>query len=359
MFGNFNGLFSQEWLESAKMYCGESLTDEMVQQSIHEASDFFHIDDPMIVAEYDKTGVVLNGSGSFSDDILVFSREQMSDMGITGKETFDLVMTHEAAHRMLQGMETGFNAHQEELCCDFMSGVRAGLNGMDFSGMQESLALEQGSDTHPAGVSRVYSIKEGAEFAEVYKATHGTPPTFQECLEHFKENVGREQVTLRQYGTAESTGSVAFVDSSYKGYDGDTTETLGSVAFVDSSYKGYDGDTSESAGGIGFVDLSPNGQEDDSTETLGSVGFAENDSPECNSSFKEYTKDEINRKIAKAEKEQRFYEGEVRHHTNMAKNALTRANEEYHWREARLNQAQVDKWKSECLKWRWTKPDKN
>lgn len=338
MFGNFNGLFSQEWLDGAKMYCGESLTDEMVQQSIHEASDFFHIDDPMIVAEYDKTGVVLNASGSFSDDILVFSREQMSDMGITGKETFDLVMTHEAAHRMLQGMETGFNAHQEELCCDFMSGVRAGLNGMDFSGMQESLALEQGSDTHPAGVSRVYSIKEGAEFAEVYKATHGTPPTFQECLEHFKENVGREQVTLRQYGTAESTGSVAFVDS---------------------SYKGYDGDTSESAGGIGFVDLSPNGQEDDSTETLGSVGFAENDSPECNSSFKEYTKDEINRKIAKAEKEQRFYESEVRHHTNMAKNALTRANEEYHWREARLNQAQVDKWKRECFKWRWTKPDKN
>jgi hypothetical protein len=230
---------------------------------------------------------------------------------------------------------------------------------MDFSGMQESLALEQGSDTHPAGVSRVYSIKEGAEFAEVYKATHGTPPTFQECLEHFKENVGREQVTLRQYGTAESTGSVAFVDSSYKGYDGDTTETLGSVAFVDSSYKGYDGDTSESAGGIGFVDSSPNGQEDDSTETLGSVGFAENDSPECNSSFKEYTKDEINRKIAKAEKEQRFYESEVRHHTNMAKHALTRANEEYHWREARLNQAQVEKWKSECFKWRWTKPDKN
>ena len=380
MFGNFNGLFSQEWLDSAKMYCGESLTDEMVQQSIHEASDFFHIDDPMIVAEYKTTGVFLNGSEAFSDDILVFSREQMNDMGITGKETFDLVMTHEAAHRMLQGMETGFNAHQEELCCDFMSGVRAGLNGMDFSGMQESLALEQGSDTHPAGVSRVYSIKEGADFAEIYRATHGSAPTFQECLDYFKENVGREQVTLRQYGTAESTGSVAFADSSYKGYDGDTsesaggigfvasssndqdndsTEALGSVAFVDSSYKGYDGDTSESAGGIGFVASSSNGQEDDSTETLGSVGFAENDSPECNSSFKEYTKDEINRKIAKAEKEQRFYESEVRHHTNMAKNALTRANEEYHWREARLNQAQVDKWKSECLKWRWTKPDKN
>ena len=380
MFGNFNGLFSQEWLDSAKMYCGESLTDEMVQQSIHEASDFFHIDDPMIVAEYKTTGVFLNGSEAFSDDILVFSREQMNDMGITGKETFDLVMTHEAAHRMLQGMETGFNAHQEELCCDFMSGVRAGLNGMDFSGMQESLALEQGSDTHPAGVSRVYSIKEGADFAEIYRATHRSAPTFQECLDYFKENVGREQVTLRQYGTAESTGSVAFADSSYKGYDGDTsesaggigfvasssngqdndsTEALGSVAFADSSYKGYDGDTSESAGGIGFVASSSNGQEDESTETLGSVGFAENDSPECNSSLKGYTKDEINRKIAKAEKEQRFYESEVRHHTNMAKHALTRANEEYHWREVRLNQAQVDKWKSESLKWRWTKPDKN
>lgn len=34
-------------------------------------------------------------------------------MGITDKEGFDLVMTHEGAHRMLQGLQnrTGFNSH--------------------------------------------------------------------------------------------------------------------------------------------------------------------------------------------------------------------------------------------------------
>ena len=312
VFGNLNGFFSAEWLESAKMYCGESLTDEMVQQSIHEASDFFHIDDPMIVAEYDTTGVLLNGSGTFNDDILVFSREQMNDMGITGKETFDLVMTHEAAHRMLQGMNTGFDAHQEELCCDFMSGVRAGLNGMDFSGMQESLALSEESDSHPAGISRVYSIKEGADFAEVYRATHGKAPTFQECLENFKENVGKELVTLREYRSAETTGSIGFADSSLKGFDDDSTEAIGSIAFVDGN----------------------------------------------DSEFKSYTKDEINRNMAKAQKDKSYYESQARHHLSMADHPLSAADRDAHLREARIFLKRADECADEYQKWKWTKPTK-
>lgn len=333
VFGNLNGFFSAEWLESAKMYCGESLTDEMVQQSIHEASDFFHIDDPMIVAEYDTTGVLLNGSGTFNDDILVFSREQMNDMGITGKETFDLVMTHEAAHRMLQGMNTGFDAHQEELCCDFMSGVRAGLNGMDFSGMQESLALSEESDSHPAGISRVYSIKEGADFAEVYRATHGKAPTFQECLKIFKENVGKELVTLREYRSAETTGSIGFADSSLKGFDGDSTESAGGIGFTDTPIKGYD---------------------DDSTEAIGSIAFVDGNDSE----FKSYTKDEINRNMAKAQKDKSYYESQARHHLSMADHPLSAADRDAHLREARIFLKRADECADEYQKWKWTKPTK-
>lgn len=320
VFGNLNGFFSAEWLESSKMYCGESLTDEMVQQSIHEASDFFHIDDPMIVAEYDTTGVLLNGSGTFNDDILVFSREQMNDMGITGKETFDLVMTHEAAHRMLQGINSDMNAHQEELCCDFMSGVRAGLNGMDFSGMQESLAISPESESHPAGLSRVYSIKEGAEFAEVYSATHGQPPTFSECLEHFKENVMTEatntkQVTLREYNSAETTGSIGFADNTFHGYG------------------------------------------DDSAESAGGIGFADTNTDDSNPSFKGYTQDEINRNMAKAEKEQRHHEAEARHHNSMANHGLSNADTQSHLREAEIHQKRANEWKNEYQKWKWTKAE--
>lgn len=360
MFDNFSGLFSQEWLESAKMYCGESLTDDMIQQSVHEASDFFHIDDPMIVAEYDTTGVLLNGSGTFNDDILVFSREQMNDMGITGKETFDLVMTHEATHRMLQGINSDMNAHQEELCCDFMSGVRAGLNGMDFSGMQESLAISPESDSHPAGISRVYSIKEGAEFAEVYSATHGQPPTFSECLEHFKENVMTEatntkQVTLREYNSAETTGSIGFADNTFHGYGDDSAESAGSIGFAEVGEALHAAD-SESTGSIGFADDTFHEYGDDSAESAGGIGFADTNTDEDNSSIKCYTQDEINRRAAKAEKDRAYYESEARHHTSMAKHALTKSNEQYHLKEAKINLEQANKCKQEYLKWKWTKP---
>lgn len=65
----------------------------------------------------------------------------MLDMGIIDKEGLDLIMTHEGAHRMLQGSVSSLDLtpHQVELYCDYMAGVRAGLNGMDFTKMQNAL----------------------------------------------------------------------------------------------------------------------------------------------------------------------------------------------------------------------------
>ena len=182
-------LLPTSWFESAQEHFGQGLTDDVVAQSVHEASVFFGMDDPVNVHEDWTTGVMTNISWTENDDVLIFSRDQLAEMGIADKEGFDLVMTHEGAHRMLQGMHdiTGFDSHQEELCCDYMAGVRAGLNNMDFTKMEASLADSPESDTHPAGGARVEAIEAGAEFAQEFMEKYHKAPTFTDCLEHFEQ----------------------------------------------------------------------------------------------------------------------------------------------------------------------------
>ena len=176
------------WFDNFHQAWGDSLTDDVVLQSVQEASDFFNMNAPMDVHEDWTTGVMTGMDFTENDDVLVFNREQMHDMGITDKEGFDLVMTHEGAHRALQGLNTGFNSHQEELCCDYMAGVRAGLNGMDEGKMTASLENTSESETHPEGVARVEAIESGVSFAHSYMESHnGQPPTFSDCLEHFEQ----------------------------------------------------------------------------------------------------------------------------------------------------------------------------
>lgn len=147
-------LLPSSWFDNAHLHLGTGLTDEMIVQSVQEASDFFNMNAPMNIHEDWTTGVMTGMTFTENDDILVFNRQQMLDMGITDKEGFDLVMTHEGAHRKLQGMDTGFNSHQEELCCDYMAGVRAGLNGMSEGKLEASLAGKVASASHPDGALR-------------------------------------------------------------------------------------------------------------------------------------------------------------------------------------------------------------
>ena len=304
-------MLPDSWFNDVRMNYGETLTDEMIVNSVQQASDFFNIDNPMAIAEDWTTGVYPNMDISPIDDVLIFNREQLVGMGITEQEGLDLVMTHECAHRALQGMShLGFDSHQEELCCDFMAGVRAGLNGIDVSQMENSLADTPVSDTHPGGADRVDSIEEGVKFAKEYYAAHGVAPTFSDCLDYFTGNADLVdiapdgQITLRPECT----------DSVFAAYE--SGEAIGSIAFVDSD---------------------PN---------------------ESDLTFKGYTQDEINRKMAKAEKEQRYHEGLVRHHTYMAKHGLDNADTQYHAHEAEIHQKRANEYKSEALKWKYTKPDK-
>lgn len=75
-------------------------------------------------------------------------------------------------------------------------------------------------------------------------------------------------------------------------------------------------------------------------------------------SFKGYSQDEINRKIAKAEKEERYYKGMVEHELSMAKHSTDNAGREYHTSKASGFAKEAAKWHEEAIKWKYTKPDK-
>ncbi len=178
---------------------GDLLTFDDVYESVQCASEFFNINAPMNVHEDWTTGVMTRMSTTENDDILIFNRQQLADMGITDRESFDLVMTHEGAHRALQGMrnETGFNSHQEELCCDYLAGVRAGLNDMYVDKMVSSLEDTFESATHPDGAYRVEAISRGIDFAQHYMEEYGKAPKLSECLDDFEHSeLCKHQINL-------------------------------------------------------------------------------------------------------------------------------------------------------------------
>ena len=327
-------LLPASWFESAQNHFGDGLTDDVVAQSVHEASVFFGMDDPINVHEDWTTGVMTNMSWTENDDVLIFSRDQMHEMGITDKEGFDLVMTHEGAHRMLQGMHdiTGFDSHQEELCCDYMAGVRAGLNDMDFTKMEASLA-----DSAESGAERVEAIEAGVDFAHEFMNKYHRAPTFSECLDHFEHS----DVYAQAGGHVDVNPS---------------PETRHAYAEPDAMEKAQnEHHLAELAAERGdFADMREHKRLENFYLQQGNESATEN----SESTLKAYSKDEINRKLAHAESEKRRYEGLVEHHKYMAKHGLSKADTEYHLKEARIFQTRANECAAEANKWRYTKPDK-
>lgn len=161
------------------------ISEELVMQSVHDTCEFFGMPEPALTTAGSVTGVYTNLDFTSEDDVLLYNADELNMLGVTGKDGLDLVMTHECAHRELQDMTTGFNAHQEELCCDFMVGVRAGLNDIDVSSLQDALGELEESYTHPDGQLRVEAVEQGMEYAKEYLSIYGEAPTFNDCYEQF------------------------------------------------------------------------------------------------------------------------------------------------------------------------------
>ena len=65
-------MLPDSWFNDVRMNYGETLTDEMIVNSVQQASDFFNIDNPMAIAEDWTTGVYPNMDISPIDDVLIF-----------------------------------------------------------------------------------------------------------------------------------------------------------------------------------------------------------------------------------------------------------------------------------------------
>ena len=363
-------IFPESWFDNIRVNYGDTLTDEMISQSVQTSCEFFNMPMPEMVAEYELTGVFPLDNSTVMDDILVFNREQLVGMGITEQDGLDLVMTHEQGHRALQNLNIGFDSHKEELCCDFMAGVRAGLNGMDFYQMERPLEDTIASDTHPGGADRIEAIEAGVKFAKEYYEVNNVAPAFSDCLDYFIDkagiegNITPEQINLRpddniSFRGGETAGSAGFVDSDNISFKGDSGETAGSAGFVDSDNISFKGDSGETAGSAGLVDREHISFRGDGGETTGTVGFVDNDVDDKDPSFKGYTQSEINSRISKAKHEMGMQESNMRHRLHMMK-SKARMNEPYSYEEYQYNQARraYNEAASELNKWRNMKPDK-
>lgn len=196
------GLFLLNHLDKINESLGFNLSPEEIKDSVKRSSDFFNLNEPKDVREDWTTAVILGIRNNGIDDIILFNKEQLNNLGITDKEGFDLVMTHEGCHRAIHDKGITFTDHEEELCCDFMSGVRAGLNGLDNEKISIALESSEESITHPDGLLRGEAIRGGVQFAQEYLAINNEAPTFSICIERFNKKLGEI------YGNAEKRENI-------------------------------------------------------------------------------------------------------------------------------------------------------
>lgn len=370
LIDTFNDSFSSDTMqEFLGRHHGFDLTNDQITHSINQASDFFNIKEPYSIIEEKSTGVYMFDTNTMDDDILAFSRKQLNRLGLNDKECFDLVMTHECAHRALQGLDTGYTPQQEELCCDFLSGVRASLNGMDLTKMEHSLENTSASSTHPDGADRVAAIEAGAKFANEYMENHhGISPTFSDCKMHFDEleglyhqvNLSPERDFFGYYskaysGDSESVGSVGFADNSdnvfSKNYN--DNETLDSIGYVDPNHKqdfigpSFTGDSdSENIGSIGYVSENMDDWKEFSSENPSFHGS------HIDGNGNKWSESEVKSKIHEAENKVHYYKSRIAERTNDMRGRTDPVKIKEIANDIRGFERDLDKWENIEKKWR-------
>ncbi|MDR0505724.1 MAG: hypothetical protein LBH32_02745 [Dysgonamonadaceae bacterium] len=171
-----------------------TLPNDMVMDAVNGASDFFGMLHPAII-DSGATGVWTLDPMTYGDDVVGFARQQMMEMGIYGQDALNLVMTHECGHRALQAMQ--LDSWTEELGCDYLAGIRAGLQHQEIGIFENSLANTFGSETHPSGSLRVDFIEYGKHVAEQMQE-NGVQPTFENCMEAFNQHLADESNVIAQ-----------------------------------------------------------------------------------------------------------------------------------------------------------------
>lgn len=151
------GIIEGDFGDNVREFFGSELTDERILTCIQGIYDFFFPNVDMLI--YPMDNPVVAGLSLPDDNFIMNHLQLMLKKGISGLDCFGILMTHDGAHRKLQGIDTGFSSHQEELCCDYMAGIRAGLNGMAEGEIKTSLADIAENPSHTNGVLRIEAMK--------------------------------------------------------------------------------------------------------------------------------------------------------------------------------------------------------
>lgn len=323
------------------------LPDEMVLSAVTKSCNFFNLPEvPVIHA--DGTCVWPNNTTTYADDVLGFNRAELMSMGISGENSLTLIYTHECAHRTLQGAYN--DPWEEELACDFFAGVHAGLRDINIDNFEAALGATTGGASHPAGALRAEFIEYGQKIADEMQE-RGIEVTYEGCLERLNQHLEEKEGLITEYRQR--------IDPTYHSLTEDAMLAQNASADLtdDSAHAIFSG---ESCGSIGLVEPASIDNVEPhfnvSGETLGSIGLAE-DVTIDEDNVKGLTKAEIDRKIAKAEKEERYYKGMVEHELSMAKHSTDNAGREYHTSKASNFAKEAAKWHEEAIKWKYTKPD--
>lgn len=160
------------------------ISNEEITAAVSNACNFFGLPEVPIV---DSEGICVwpNDVHTTFGEVLGFSCEQLSDMEIVSDDSLKLAYIHECAHRALQDYRN-YSGPQEELVCDYFTGIHAGLNDIDSNQFEEALSKTTESETYPDGTLRVEAIEYGKQIAAGMEA-QGVNPTFEYCLDRFED----------------------------------------------------------------------------------------------------------------------------------------------------------------------------
>lgn len=309
------------------------LPDEMVISAVTRACQFFNLPEVPVI-EADGTCVWPNDTTTPNDDVFGFNRVQLMELGISGEDSLTLIYTHECAHRTLQN--TYNDSWEEELACDFFAGVHAGLHKINIDNFEAALGATMGGASHPAGALRAEFIEYGQQIAAELNS-RGVEITYDGCIERLNDHLAEKEGLINEYRQRCDSASDSLTDDliAYGGVANDNINID-----VDSSH----------------ADIS-------SGETLGSTALVEQtnlaDDDVENLTFRGHTRAEIDRKIAEAKRNERYYKSQAEHELYMARHSTDNAGRQFHTSNANGFLRQAQEWHEKVVKWEHTEPDNN
>lgn len=195
--------------KSLQKYRKYGLSEQDCIDGIKIPCDFFDIPMPAMIEDLTDhpegiTMFVSSNPESLCDDVICYNLEQLCEFGVTDKDTFTLVMTHECAHRVFQNTKLpGINSGrwESELIADFFIGVLAGkqlVSYKAFDSVRTGLANSHGARSHPTGGLRSKIISYAYTYVGCHDLIHNRKRTIQEYYQIFMEWLQKHYPEIRE-----------------------------------------------------------------------------------------------------------------------------------------------------------------